>query len=230
MTVQQMIESVQQIFPQGIESQIALEIDSAQKKFCREARCLRKLGSLSNITSQAQWTVPSDFIHLYRVMFYSDTGQKKDKTDVSLDWTLQGGIVLPVLIFYSTGSAILSTIPTSVSAILVRYSYLPSDIRDRTDTFDLKEDYVEGVYAYVMESMYSKFPVVLGMSRNQEPISGIHTQMLQYWERKAGKTRLLAKKMLNIGDDTEIDVVNYDHAGRIVLPEEHQVSGGTAWT
>ena len=227
MTVQQMIESVKQIFPQVLETQIAIEIDSAQKEFCRKSRILRKVASLSSLTSQAQWSVPADFVHLYRVMLYDSNGQVIDKTNAQLDWIVEAGI----LIIYSTSSSVISSIPTTVSTIYVRYSHLPGAIEDRADSFDVDDaDYLEGIYAYVMKSMYSKFPVPIGISRDGTPMYGLHIQMIRYWEREGRSTELLAKKVLNMADSTEREAQYYGYAGRIVLPEEHKISTANTWT
>ena len=238
MTTSEMYESVKQLFPSLGQTQIILEIDRAQKKFCRKTKVLRKIGTLATLTSKAYWDIPADFIHLYEVELYDSDYAPLNKIDEEIDWYIDGdtsaGKYNGQLRFYSTNSTEISTIPTTISYILTRYSHLPTTLATVATTLDIvDDDFTEGIFALVLESFYARMPVSLGVDRGGNPVQGINSNMVSYWRGKARGIEIDAKKWINKRESTERNATNYQHAGATSLPKEHTdatlVAAATSW-
>ena len=244
MTTIEMIDSVKQLFPSVGETQILLEIDRAQKKFCRRTKSLKKIGNLATLTSKAFWSVPSDFLELYEVELYDSAYAPLSKIDEDLDWYIDSGgaswasgagVAETQLRFFSTNGTEISSIPTSISYILTRYANAPATLATRATDLDITDDdQTEGIFAGVLESFYARFPQPLGVDRSQNPVMGINTRLVKYWAAKARETEINTKKWINQLDSTFRRVTNFEHAGAITTPKEHTdatlVAAATSWT
>jgi len=239
MTTIEMIDSVRQLFPSIGETQIVLEIDRAQKKFCRKTKVLKKVGSLATLTSKAYWDCPSDFVELYEVELYDSAYAPLNKVDEDLDWYIDGQTTASKYIgqlrFYSTNGTEISTIPTSISYILTRYAVTPTTLATRATALEVVEDdQTEGIFALVLESFYARTPQPLGVDRGGNPVMGINFNAVKYWAAKAKEIEIDTKRWVNQKDSTPREATNYQHAGMYSLPKEHTdavlVAAATSWT
>ena len=237
-----MYESVQQLFPDLGQTQIILEIDRAQKKFCRKTKILKEVGNLATLTSKAHWDLPAGFIELYEVELYDSSYAPLHKVDEDIDWYIDsggsfglgGGGTTMGLRFYSTNGTEISSIPTSITYILTRYAVAPTTLATVATALDVtNDDQTEGIFALVLESFYARIRVPLGTDRNGNAMVGIDAKMVTYWQAKAREIELDAKKWINKLDSTERRTRNYQHAGLYSLPKEHTdatlVAAATSW-
>ena len=239
MTTLEMYESVQQLFPDLGQTQIILEIDRAQKKFCRKTKVLKEIGTLATLTSKAYWDIPAGLVELYEVELYDSSYAPLHKVDEDIDWYVDGdtaaGKIGGQLRFYSTSGTEISTIPTSITYILTRYAKLPTTLATVATALDVTDDdLTEGIFASVLESFYARIRLPLGTDRGGNAVVGIDSKMVAYWQAKAREIELDAKKWINKLDSTERRTRNYQHAGLFSLPKEHTdatlVAAATSWT
>ena len=228
MTTLQIYESIKQIFPSLLEPQIIAEMNNAQNKFARRTQVLRKVGLLEGITSQVSWDLVSGCIEVYEVELYDSDGKTLNKVDENIDWFIDDGKI----IFYDTDSdAQITTIPTTISSIWVRYSHLPTALATVATALTIDSQFTEAVLAGALETLYGRTPVPIGIADGQ-PIVAVNFQAVKYWANKYRELVLDAKRWINSLDSTEDRVINYDHAGLYVLPQEAKDTNitGVVWT
>lgn len=217
MTTLQIYESIKQIFPKLLESQIIAEMNHAQDKFARTTQILKKVGVLKTITTKVSWDVPSEVVELYEVELYDGNGIALDKINVNIDWVVDGR----KLIFYDTTSAALITsIPTSISEIWTRYSYLPTTLALVGTALTIDTQFTEAVLAGALESLYGRMPVSLGTDNAGNSILRIDFNAVKYWASKYKTIEIEAKKWINSLDSTPSRTRNYQFAGYFTLPKE----------
>ena len=217
MTTFTIVESVQQIFPQLLEQQIIIELNDVQNDFARRTKILQAIGDLQSITSQVSWALVSNFLELYDVELYNSGSERVDKEDEKLDWTIDNNR----LIFYSTDSSNtkITTIPTSVSTILVRYSHLPTAIAARATALTVDTQFTPAILYGTLENFFGRIKMDLGVDRNQNRLNGIDRNTRDYWGKKYKIMTIEAKKYLNMQNNaTNKEARFYPHAGRIILP------------
>ena len=250
MIPQVVYETIQQSFPEIGLVQIANEMDNQEKRFARETKILKKVGNLATLTGKAYWTVPTNFDELYEVELYDSAYAPLNKVDEDIDWYLdsggisgwQGGATAMQLRFYSTDGTEISTIPTSISYILVRYSALPSSmvtavtgsLKAFPTTFTIPEQFSEAVLAGVLSAFFARVRIPLQVSADGQLVKGIDRNSRDYWEGKYGRMKLEAKRWINSIDSTPRMPTNYQHAGMYSLPKEHTdatlIAAATSWT
>jgi len=158
MTTIEIIESIQQVFTKLLESQVLLEMETAQNRFARKTRMLQKIGNLTNLTTNVSWSLSSDFVHLYEVELYNSSSQSLNKTDENIDWLIDNNR----LIFYATdadgagNTTKITTIPTSISSILVRYSHLPTALTTRSVALDIDVQFAPAVMYGALSTLYAR--------------------------------------------------------------------------
>ena len=216
MTTLQIYESIKQIFPSLLEPQIIAEMNNAQNKFARRTQVLRKVGLLEGITSQVSWDIPTEVVEVYEIELYDSDGKPLEKIDEDIDWVIDGGR----LIIYDTSSDTqITTVPTSITYIWVRYSHLPTALVTVATALTLDVQFTEAVLAGALETLYGRTPVPIGIADGQ-PIVAVNFQAVKYWANKYRELVLDAKRWINSLDSTEGRVISYDHAGIYSLPKE----------
>ena len=216
MTTLQIYESVKQIFPSLLEPQIIAEMNHAQDKFARKTQILRAVGVLKTMTSQASWTLPSGVVEIYEIELYDSDGKSLHKVDENIDWFVDGG----ELVFFDTSSDTkITTIPTSISTIWVRYSLLPTTLTVVATALTIDTQFTEAVLAGTLETLYARTPLP-GADRLGNPIVKVDFQAVKYWGAKFQEIVIDAKKWINSIDSTERRSRNYQHSGLFSLPKE----------
>lgn len=213
-----------QIFPELLETQVLLEMEVAQNRFARESKILQKVGDLQNLTSQVSWVVPSEFIELYEVELYDSDSKSLNKVNEDINWVLDNNR----LIFYATsldtdGSTItkITSIPTSINSILVRYSHLPAALTARTVALELDNpDFTPAVMYGALATLFGRIKQPLGIDREGGAVLGIDRNTRDYWEVKFKEQVIEAKRYINSQDSTESEAVNYRDPGMTILPKE----------
>ena len=257
MTPEVVYNQIQQSFPELGLIQIVNEMDSQERRFARESGVLKKVGSLQTLTSKAYWAVPSDFDSLYEVELYDSVYAPLNKTDEDLDWYIDsggtGGFPSPgtgtpstttanQLRFFSTNGTEISTIPTSITYILVRYSYLPASILTEVtaslkafpSTFSVPDQFSEAILAATLSAFYGRIRTPMQIDKDGNVVKMIDRNSRDYWEAKYKRLEIEAKRWMNNLDSTPREVQNYQHAGMYSLPKEHTdatlVAAATSWT
>ena len=213
-----------QIFPELLETQVLLEMENAQNRFARLTRILEKIGDLQSLTSQVSWAVPSEFVELYEVELYDSDSKSLNKVNENINWVLDNNR----LIFYATsldtdGSTItkITSIPTSINSILVRYSHLPAALTARTIALELDNpDFTPAVMYGALATLYGRIKQSLGIDREGNAVLGIDRNTRDYWEVKFKEQVIEAKRYINSQDSTESEAVNYRDPGMTILPKE----------
>ena len=205
------------------ETQIIAEMNISQNKFARETKILQQIGDLQSLTSQVSWALPSDFVRLYEVELYDTNSKELSKINETIDWVIDNNR----LIFFSTEQATngtvtkITSIPTAIGAILVRYSILPTTIvlRATNQTDDIPTQFRPAIFYGALATLYGRIKQsVLDSSGNA--VLMIDRDTRNYWEAKFKEQVREAKKYINSQDSTVRRVVNYQHAGAQRLPRE----------
>ncbi len=226
MNLQNLVEGVEQVFGESRRTQIIKEFDIAQKALCSEAGLIEESGSLSDVTSYISWSLPSSFVELNKVDFYNSDGDPLYKADLDIDFEVYDGKIH----FFSRTTTPISTMPSSIAYIVLRYNRMPSDLSDINSTVDIDEVEYPAMEAHVFERMYSKFPVPIGSDREGNVIKAIDHRSLRYWGDKYYKLKIEAKKRKNSLDNTERDAVFYESAGQAYFLRRSKESSISAIT
>ena len=228
MTTLQIYESIKQIFPSLLEPQIIAEMNNAQDKFARRTHILRAVGDLKTINTKVSWDLVSGCIKVYEVELYDSDLKRVSKIDENIDWFIDDGKI----IFYDTSEdEQITTIPTTISSIWVRYSHLPTALATVAIALTIDSQFTEAVLAGALETLYGRTPVPIGIADGQ-PIVAVNFQAVKYWANKYRELVLDAKRWINSLDSTEGRVISYDHAGLYSLPKEAKDTNitGVVWT
>ncbi len=217
MTTLQIYESIKQIFPQLLEPQIIAEMNNAQDKFARRTHILRAVGDLQTLTTKVSWDLISGFVKLHEVELYSSTGIILRKEDESINHFIDGGKI----IFYDTSSTQkITTIPTSISYIWVRYSHLPTALVTVATALTIDTQFTEAVLAGALETFYGRIPVAIGTDNAGNVVNAINLRVVGYWRSKFKEIEKDARRWINDLDSTEGDTIIYQDAGLVYLPHE----------
>lgn len=154
MTLKNMVETVQQIFPNIGETQVVHEIDKAQKDFCRRTGILRKLFKLTDIDTKSSWELPEKVVEIDEVLPFNDEGQPCYFSMYNISWLVEDGM----LRFYSYDGTTLENL-SDFGNVYVRAVVIPDTISTVSDTLEIDEDFHEYLLNYVFERFYSSFPV-----------------------------------------------------------------------
>jgi len=232
---QNIYEEIQKLFPDKKAAQITLSMDMAQKRFVSLTHVLRKVGELAGLTSQVTWGVPAGFVKMYEVELYDSDGKWLNKFDEDINWRLDGnlgGSRLYLTFFDTSTDKKITSIPTSIDAIWIWYSFLPATLSDITTGIDIEEQFMPAIKAGVLEDYYASTPVPLGVDKEgKNSLFGINTNMVAYWGGKFKELVIEAKKWVNAWDSSDRRAQNYQHGGKFVIPKEAKDSNisTTSW-
>ncbi len=213
-------------------------MDNQEQRFARETNIIRDIGKLATLTTKAYWDLPTGVLEVYEVELYDASYAPLHKVDENIDWFIDDS----QLRFFSTDGTEISTIPTSITYILTRYSRLPTTavaayiVTNSTypAAFAIPEHFSEAILAGTLSAFYGRIRIPLGIDREGNAVLGIDRNSRDYWEAKYGRLRIEAKKWMNSLDSTERRSRNYQHAGLYSLPKEHTdatlVAAATSWT
>lgn len=217
MTLQQLVEGVEQVFPfkgTGIgRTQILKEFDLAQKTLCSEAGLLEESGSLADVDTYISWNLPSDFVRLKQVDLYDSDGYPLYIGNLSIDYEIYDGQIH----FFSVTETPLASMPSTIAYIVLRYEKMPSDITSVTSTVDIDEVEYPAMEAFVFKRLFSRVRLPKYVDKNGETISMIDTTSLNYWDKEYYRLKVEAKRRNNLQDDTKRSSTFYKTAGATYL-------------
>jgi hypothetical protein len=213
MTLQQLVEGVEQVFPKketGIgRTQILKEFDLAQKTLCSEAGLLESSGSLADVDTYTSWSLPSDFVKLKQVDLYDSDGYPLYIGNLSIDFEVYNGQIH----FYSTTTTPLASMPSTISYIILRYEKMPSDIESVTSTVNIDEVEYPAMEAFVFKRLFSRVRMPRYVDKNGEIVSAIDSSSLKYWSEEYYRLKVESKRRNNLLDDTVRSATFYKTAG-----------------
>ena len=211
MTLQQLIEGVEQVFPTLSRQQIIKEFDIAQKQLCSEAEILEESGSLSDVDTYISWDLPSGFVTLKRVDLYDSSGDPIYIENEDLDFEIYNGKIH----FFSKTSTALDNIPSTVTYIVLRYSKMPSDLTSINSTVDIDEVEYPAMEALVYKRLFSRIRMPRYVDKNGDVISTIDTTSSKNWGDEYHRLKVEAKRRKNLLDDTIRTSTFYPHTGQV---------------
>ena len=225
MTVQEITENVQEVFPDVGSAQVVKEIDRAQKYFVELTNILEKSVDLSDIVAIASnyiFTLPADFIAVKEILLYDSVGDPVFPSDLELEWYVDKAN--SKLVFYSTSSTTISGIDASVATAYMVYYYVPTTITIALDVeLLIPEEFHEGIYAKVMEKAFAKYRTTV-IARNGMPAQIIDHKSIQYWRGEFQVHTIRARQqMRDRKDKTRRDVILHEYAGTIDFPKSKEV-------
>lgn len=209
MTLQNLVESVEQAFPQLGRTQIIKEFDLAQKSLCTEIGLIEESGSLSDVDSYISWNLPTGFVELNELDFYDTNGDPLYIENLDLDFEIYDGQIH----FFSTTTTPLDSIPSTVAYIVLRYKRLPSDLESITSTVEIDEVEYPAMEALVFKRLFSKIPVPRAIDNEGKIVSMIDRSSVNYWDKEYYRLKVEAKKRNNSLDSTKRSATYYNHAG-----------------
>lgn len=222
-TILKTVEEIKQVFPIRGEAQIIFDLDKAQKDFINETQYLNKSSSLSGLTSDFAWALPSDFVEFKSLLVYNSSGEPLRLIDYYLDYEISGGYI----VFKSTNSTVITSIPVGIATIYLSYYYRPATLTAITSSFSVEDEHIDGLKARVLESYYATIPVDTFNYRTGEIVKLRDLNSAGYWKGKAKEYEIKAKKYIigknNIGFK---GAINYGMAGSFLLPLSSEITGG----
>jgi len=234
MTILNIIERAKITFPQASHSELLKDIDTVQKRFSEKTLMLEKEGELASPSTSLEWSLPSDFLELSdrdSIELYDSNGNPLYLKNLQIWYTIDTGVIT----FYSTSGSTITSIPSSVDTVYMRYKYRSGTIDEVTDSLTIDEDFHEGIESGAMERLYVRYPTLPILTRGKEGDSGIaiggmmrhDMNMIQYHRSIYDRATIDARKRRNSKRGTYSDVQSYPFAGRFELIKRGKLSGAT---
>ena len=204
-TLTNIVEMIRQVFPDIGDTQIVIEADKAQKYFAQKTKVLTAEVALTSVSSNLTFSVPSDFLSLYRVDFYDTNSDPIYMDDKNLGYDVEHEKIT----FFSTTSTPLDEIPTDIIYIHLQYYKSPTSLSTIASSLTVDEEFYDAVIARLFEQMYARFPVSM-MDRSGNVVKAIDWTGVKYW---GGQFEILAreakKKRFDKSDFTSREAVMY---------------------
>lgn len=217
MITSQLIDAIHQVFPNVSRNQIRLDLDTAQKLLADETGTVEKLAELSDVTTNNVWLLPSNFTGMKDIKFYDEEGNPLYVETLNYKWEIEGN----KLYIYSTGSTPISGL--DVDSAFMLYKAISDSIIDETSPMTILDHYRDAVESYILSKYFAKFPtstIIQGQA-----VNGINLQAAKYHQDIYEKLRIKIKRLFNSREITNGETINYDTAGRFVLPRRTKETG-----
>ena len=212
MTIKQMIDEVQTVFPTVGRNQIRLDIDTAQKEFARKTRILGKRGELSSPSSNLAWELPSDFESLTDVRIYDSSGYPLILYNKEIDYDCDPK--LGKIFFKSITTTNITGLPSAIDKAYIYYDYKPATISSESASLEIDEQYYEALKAWIYKKYFKLYPTEImtnnGVIRARDARAS--STFEADWQRYIKDAKRFSK------DSTVKDVQHYQHAGKVSLP------------
>lgn len=220
MTTQSAMEEIHELFPNQTDTAIYRDLDSAQKEFANATKVLTAIGSLSDISTNFAWALPSDCIEVYDLRAYDSNYEPVHLGEEQLNWEIENG----KLYIYSLSSTAISAVPTAITYIYIHYKKSPSTVSSSSSSFTVNEKYHKGVVAKVLSEYFAKYPTLPiqgGMARDWNAVN--------YWQGIYNQHRLEAKRDANNAQYSGSgDSIYYPFGGKFELPmRDYDTSAST---
>lgn len=217
MTVRNLVEEIQLVFPQVGVTMILKELNNAQNKFAFESRVLRGSSQLTTITSTYNYTLPTDFYSLLRIDYFDSSNKKLDFVDMI--YKVEGGYIT----FNSRNTTSFTGFSSTVNNIIIRYVKKPTEITGFTvtstlgvvseATLDIPDLFTEGVQAKILERLYTLFPVPIATQNGVT--QGINMQAVSHFNKVYRENVMQAKKYINSYDSSGFNMPHIEDATQV---------------
>ena len=217
MTVRNLVEEIQLVFPQVGVTMILKELNNAQNKFAFESRVLRGSSQLTTITSTYNYTLPTDFYSLLRIDYFDSSNKKLDFVDMI--YKVEGGYIT----FNSRNTTSFTGFSSTVNNIIIRYVKKPTEITGFTvtstlgvvseATLDIPDLFTEGVQAKILERLYTLFPVPIATQNGVT--QGINMQVVSHFNKVYKENVMQAKKYINSYDSSGFNMPHIEDATQV---------------
>jgi hypothetical protein len=213
MTVKNLYEFIQKVFPSIGQTEIIKLIDQKQKELSQETKLLTARAELSDISTNFAWLLPSDFLEFVSIKAYDEDDKPYYISEQYLEFEIEFGKIYAK----SLSPTVRTTIPDAISKIYLHYIKKPATITSISDSLTIDEVIHEGIKAGVLQELFATTQV--------EVISGgqvvkvFDPRMINYWENQYDKYRIKGKKLANQKKQSQGDVIFYPYAGKFNLPE-----------
>lgn len=217
------IESIQQVFPNLSRNQIRLDLDTAQKLIASEVNCLVTRASLSSISSNFAWTLPTNFTELVDLVFYDSDNNPKYLGDYSYKYEIELG----KLFIYSLTSTPITGLSSEIASAYIHYRKLPETISTESTSMEVTEQFRDAIESYLLGKYFAKFPI--DAIANGQVVKILNLQAAQLHKSEYEKLKIKLKRYINSQETTSGTVKNYQDAGASSLPRRpnDSVSGST---
>ena len=217
MTVRNLVEEIQLVFPQVGVTMILKELNNAQNKFAFESRVLRGSSQLTTITSTYNYTLPTDFYSLLRIDYFDSSRKRLDFVDMI--YKVEGGYIT----FNSRNTTSFTGFSSTVNNIIIRYVKKPTEITGFTvtstlgvvseATLDIPDLFTEGVQAKILERLYTLFPVPIATQNGVT--QGINMQAVSHFNKVYRENVMQAKKYINSYDSSGFNMPHIEDATQV---------------
>lgn len=209
----QQIESVQQVFPNISRNQIRLDLDTSQKKLATETGSLTVRSSLSNISTNFAWVLPSGFLRLNDLVLYDPNNNPKYLSDYNYKYEIELG----KLFIYSLTGTPITGLSTEISTVYIHYERLPETLTNESTSMEIVEQFRDAIESDVLSKYFGKFPI--DYVSGGQVVKTINLQLAQWHEARYEKLRIKLKKYFNGLEVSSGIAQNYQHAGHYILPK-----------
>jgi len=207
----QLIESIQQVFPNVSRNQIRLDLDSAQKLFADETGTILVKGSLSTPATNVAWDLPTGFVELKEFLMYDADGNPVYLEDLNYKYEID----LDKFYVYTKTSIPLTGLDCTYAYII--YTALPDTLSTESISMDITEHYRDAVESYVLAKYFRKFKIP--MVSNGQVVEAFDPRMSQLHSQEYEKLRIKAKRSFNSRIKTDNNPLYYSDPGLYYLPK-----------
>lgn len=216
MNTYQLIESIRTVFPNVSNTQIRLDLDTAQKLLLSEVDLNEKSVLLANPSVTTAWLLPSDFVSMNELVLFDANDEPVYLEDKGYRYKIYQNY----LVVYSATSTVISGLDCTKALLL--YNSLPTTLSSESTELVLKEQYRDALESYVLSKYFSKYPVEF--ISNGQVVKAINLQLAQYHKTQYETLRIKLKKALGSQIKSTGEAIFYPHAGNIVLPKNKYIN------
>lgn len=209
--IQKYIEDIQSVFTSLGQVQILHQLDLSQKELNAEAKYLANIGQLSSPSSNTGWSLPNDFLGLLDLWFYDTNGHPLYPGDFNYAYE----IVDDKFYIYSLTSTPITGLDASIITAYIFYEAKSGSISSTSDSFDLPDEFHEGILSRAYQKFYMKYPTTTIV--NGQVVQAVNPSMAAMFERDYIQYRRKLK-IARGKDGTVKQAKFYPYAGKFELP------------
>lgn len=183
MTYHNMIEILQQTFPDIQAKQMLLDLNIANKLFCKQTSLLRSEVEISPVVNQVEYTIPTTVDLIYAIKFKDSLGRYVEVED-NLKYEIKSSAIK----FYDRFGDTITTIPITIAKIVLICSLIPTTITSAT--IESSPSFPEDFHEALIEDLFEKY------ARRKGKV-----ELCQMAQGKYKMLRIEAKKYANMIHD-----------------------------
>lgn len=218
MTIRNMVESINTVFPNLGEVYIVHEINNAIKHFALKTNGVIGLYKLGNTDEYVAWRLPENVLRVKSVDVFDSNGRRIYLSDYNINWQVMDGY----LVFYNVYGNKLDRLPDSFYDV-----YFWADIVPEETVIDgeiqLDEKYHEAIESKVLAKLYSVYPVEI--ATNAGVVKTRDWSAVRYHDAKFNELAREYIKQKNSGKEEGYSIAVYDYAGELtpIKPDKTNV-------